>query len=69
MKTQVYLGVIFFALMREFYKITTSENDFPKNPKLIEINSDLKNLGHYLFFFRDNIFECLAEDYKFESIK
>ena len=53
----------------EFYKITTSEIDFPKNFMLIENNSNLKNLNHYLFFFRDNIFECLAENYKFESIK
>ncbi len=49
----------------EFYKIITSTNDFPKNSNLIEVNSDLKNLNHYVFFFRDNTFECLAEGYKF----
>ena len=53
----------------DFYKILTSENDFPKNPEITEINRNVKNLNHYIFFFRDNTFECLAENYKFEIIK
>ena len=54
----------------EFYKIQTNcESDFPEkqfNVLTWVINSEL--LNHYIFFFRDNCFECVAEGYDVEFI-
>lgn len=54
----------------EFYKIDTDwQNDFPKE-YLVAIrkpNPDKQN--HYIFFFKDDTFECVAEGYKLEFLK
>lgn len=54
----------------EFYLLLNSDwaNSFPED-KII-LNSRLKSddLKHYLFFFRDNTFECIAESYNFEFL-
>lgn len=54
----------------EFYKIETNwESDFPVSS--IELNQLLNkdNLSHFIFFFRDNTFECVAENYEFSILK
>lgn len=55
----------------EFYKLIDSnwKNDFPAD-KIVS-NKNLKNvdnLKHYLFFFRDNTFECIAKSYNFKYL-
>lgn len=54
----------------EFYRVV--ESDWKSSfPQPIYINSKLDNnkLNHYLFYFRDETFECIAEDYVFKVIK
>lgn len=53
----------------EFYKINTTIDDFPLNYNVLKENIDQKKLNHFIFFFRDNIFECIAEDFQFEIEK
>ena len=53
----------------EFYKINTKIDDFPLNYNVLKENIDQKKLNHFIFFFRDNIFECIAEDFQFEIEK
>ncbi|RKN80274.1 hypothetical protein [Ulvibacterium marinum] len=52
-----------------FYQIKRSDwkKDFPIDEKIISKNPIGKkdNFKHYVFFFRDNTFECVAEDFKF----
>jgi len=49
----------------EFYEIKGGLNrNFPK--PVVEVSNDLKNKRHFLFFFKDETFECLADDYKIE---
>jgi len=55
-----------------FYMIEESnwKSDFPSDEKII--NSNLvhhPNLNHYLFYFRDETFECIAESYRFHVLK
>ena len=50
----------------DFYELETDWiNDFPKEAVIID--SDIKNrkLKHYIFIMKENIFECVAEDYEF----
>jgi len=51
----------------EFYKLDTNwETDFPlRHRTLIEMNYKA-GLNHYIFFFKDNTFECAAESYQLE---
>ena len=52
-----------------FYQLKNSNwtKDFPLDEKVIskEPNSSNDNFKHYVFFFRDNTFECIAEGFKF----
>lgn len=49
----------------EFYKVETDwEKDFPLKHEVLNGKSDERN--HYIFFFKDNTFECVAEDFKIE---
>ena len=50
----------------EFYELSDSNwrKDFPLDKVVVDDNlKDNKRLKHYLFFFRDNTFECIAENY------
>jgi len=50
----------------EFYRIKNSnwQVNFPEPQRLNEVqNAD--NVNHYLFYFRDETFECIAENYDF----
>lgn len=49
----------------EFYEITNGLNkDFPK--PVVDLSDNHKEKRHFLFFFKDETFECLADDYKIE---
>ncbi len=49
----------------EFYLIETDwKNDFPKDAIILNNLSNKRDMNHYIFFFKDNTFECVAE--KFE---
>nr|WP_299382190.1 hypothetical protein [Allomuricauda sp.] len=52
-----------------FYHLKNSywTKDFPLDEKVVseEPNSENGVFKHYVFFFRDNTFECIAEDFKF----
>ena len=48
----------------EFYKLDTDwETDFPINPTYLSLPINKRKLNHYIFFFRDECFECVAESY------
>lgn len=54
----------------EFYRLFTDwQTDFPKFQKVLSKHPDTTKQKHYIIFFRDNTFECVAEDYIFEHIK
>lgn len=54
----------------EFYKIDTDwEVDFPDSSIELEKIKSKNHLNHYIFFFRDNTFECVAEDFEFSIIQ
>ena len=49
----------------EFYILNTDwKIDFPSDYYLISGVVDERNLKHYIFFFKDNTFECVAERYE-----
>ncbi|WP_421813555.1 hypothetical protein [Flagellimonas sp.] len=53
-----------------FYQINDSNwmRDFPSDEKVVSkvgYSSFKSNYKHYVFFFRDNTFECVAEGFKF----
>lgn len=51
----------------EFYKLDTNwETDFPARHTILADITDKSNLNHYIFFFKDNTFECIAENYHLE---
>jgi len=53
----------------EFYELTESDwkENFPQDRVVVdETLEDRKDLKHYLFFFRDETFECIAREFKFE---
>jgi len=51
----------------EFYKLETGwETDFPVNPTILIESVEKTKLNHYIFFFKDNTFECVAESYQVE---
>lgn len=52
----------------DFYKMVDTDwrNDFPKDEVVIDnYLKDNQDLHHYLFYFRDNTFECIAASYSF----
>lgn len=52
----------------DFYKMVNTDwrSDFPKDEKVIDSKlKDIQDLCHYLFYFRDNTFECIATSYNF----
>jgi len=54
----------------EYYELKTNwETDFPEKAEVLNSNTSRINLKHYIFFFKDNIFECVAENYSFEVLK
>ena len=51
----------------EFYEIKGGINkDLPK--PVYEISDDHKEKRHFMFFFKDETFECLADDYDIEFV-
>lgn len=55
-----------------FYQIEDSkwEESFPDDEVIIDENlKGRTDLNHYLFYFRDNTFECIAKSYSFSIIK
>lgn len=49
----------------EFYEIQSNRKiDFPKQATILNGTIDPEVLKHYLFFFKDGTFECLASDYR-----
>jgi hypothetical protein len=51
----------------EFYKLNTDwETDFPLEQIILNETVDKRKLHHYIFFFKDNTFECVAENYQLE---
>jgi hypothetical protein len=53
----------------EFYKLETDWSiDFAADPVILSDPNNKERLNHYLFFFRDSTFECVAADYKIEFV-
>jgi hypothetical protein len=53
----------------EFYQVTTNwELDFPKESNILKADISPERMKHYIFFFRDNCFECVAENYEVEFV-
>jgi hypothetical protein len=53
----------------EFYEIQTDLPDEPGvNFTMLNADADDQRLRHYIFFFRDNTFECLAESFALEFL-
>lgn len=52
----------------DFYQINTDwTKDFPENNVLVlGPNASNEKLKHYIFFLRDNTFECVAESFEFK---
>jgi hypothetical protein len=51
----------------EFYKLETNwEKDFPMKHRVLYSKIDKQKLNHYIFFFKDNTFECVAQDFQLE---
>ncbi len=51
----------------EFYKIETNwKVDFPTKHTILMGNPNHKNQSHFIFFFKDNTFECVSEEYHLE---
>ena len=51
----------------KFYKLDTNwETDFPARHVTLFEMADKAILNHYIFFFKDNTFECVAESYQLE---
>lgn len=49
----------------EFYQLNTNwQTDFPKNSKILNPDINSKDLKHFVFFFKENTFECVATEYK-----
>jgi hypothetical protein len=54
----------------EFYKLDTDwEVDFPAEHIVLSAPANTHQLNHYIFFFRDNTFECVAESYELEFLR
>ncbi|WP_164472677.1 hypothetical protein [Cohnella candidum] len=55
----------------EFYKLEESgwESDFPSDKVMIASVDEISKLNHYLFYFRDETFECIAEGFDFKALQ
>jgi len=51
----------------EFYEIKNGLSRIFPQP-VVELAKDRSNKRHFIFFFKDETFECLAEDYKIDFI-
>lgn len=52
----------------EFYEIRSGlDREFPE--PIINLTTDNSNKRHFIFFFKDETFECLADDYKIDFKK
>lgn len=51
----------------EFYEIIGGLDRKLPEP-IVQLSDDLDNKRHYIFFFKDETFECLADNYKVEFI-
>ncbi len=52
----------------EFYQLNTKwQIDFHENVTVLFPQPDETNLKHFIFFLRDNTFECVAEGFEFTS--
>ena len=49
----------------EFYEIKSGLSRELPEP-VVQLSTDLINKRHFLFFFKDETFECLADDFKVE---
>src|SRR6478735_1456083 len=53
----------------DFYKLETNWRlDFPDYPVFLSRSYDDNLLSHYLFFFRESTFECVAWKYELEFL-
>ena len=54
----------------EFYELTGSnwKKNFPEDKVLVDGSLNSKGQRHFILFFPDTIFECVAEDYKYRFI-
>ena len=53
----------------EFYMLDTDwSKDFPVRYNTLIQNPEKDKLNHYIFFFKDNTFECLAENFDVKFI-
>ncbi|MFD2247012.1 hypothetical protein [Pontibacter ruber] len=53
----------------EFYLLQTDwKYDFPMECTILEEKFSEDQMKHFIFFFRDNTFECVAEDYVFSYL-
>ena len=51
----------------EFYEIKSGlDREFPE--PIVNLTMDNSNKRHFIFFFKDETFECLAEDFQVEFI-
>jgi hypothetical protein len=71
-----YLGQCRFSntgiVWGDFYNMKESnwEQDFPKDEIIVDVNLKKSlNNKHYLFYFRDQTFECIASSYKYKTIR
>lgn len=55
----------------EFYILDTDwETDFPQDHEVLyTLNGTEKDLKHYIFFFKDNTFECVAQSFTLELMR
>ncbi|MGZ5192016.1 MAG: hypothetical protein ACXWCZ_13490, partial [Flavisolibacter sp.] len=54
----------------EFYLLDSDwHRDFPIRQNILLTDPEIKKQHHYIFFFKDNTFECVAEEYQLEFIK
>ncbi len=54
----------------EFYRLDTNwQIDFPNEKTVLIEASDVAKQNHFIFFFKDNTFECVAEDCCIEFIQ
>ena len=53
----------------EFYLLKTDwRNDFPANAKVLNPDFNPNGMKHFIFFLKENTFECVAEDYTMKFI-
>jgi hypothetical protein len=53
----------------EFYLLKTDwQHDFPANAKVLNADTNSKDLKHFIFFLKEHAFECVATEYKFKLL-